>query len=691
MSVSKSLGEYALDYAQRGWHVFPCKPSNKAPYIEGGLLRATTDPDIIRDWWQTFPHAMIGVRMGEASGVWGLDPDPQKKPGQACGMANWQVLLAQHGKCAPTHSHNTPSGGLHLLFKWDPDRPLTNSEGMLKGRGINVRGEGGYIIAPPSQRSDGKAYEVVDPLDFFNFADAPDWLYELILTKPAKEQLSISQRALQLVTAPRDARPYAEAALRGETDLVATAAVDRNNQLNTSAMKLGQLVAAGELSEGEVIGALYDASVANGYVASDGNRATMATINSGLKAGMQQPRAIPDRQSGATMGSLALKQEPAQNEAPQIRATPYVWKNPETIPIRQWIYGTLLIRKFVTATVAPGGVGKSSLIAAETLAQVAAKPLLGITPAEPLRVWLWNLEDPQEETERKLQAAALHYGLEPEDIGDRLFVDSGRDQRLVIAVRAKDGAMIVRPVVDALVEEIQRRKIDAVVIDPFVSCHEASENDNPAQDMIVKEWGRVADRCNCSIHLVDHTRKMGAEIEVTTESARGGKAKTDACRVVRAVTRMTKEEGEKAGVSNHRLYFRTLNDKANLQPPADKSDWFQLNSVSLGNGPLGSPGDSVGVVLTWAWPDPMANVTGADFDRVAAVIRRGKWRDHPQAAAWVGRAIAEALELNVENKADKAKINGMLKVWKASGSLVVVKGFDEHREERNFVQVREDA
>jgi hypothetical protein len=94
--------------------------------------------------------------------------------------------------------------------------------------------------------------------------------------------------------------------------------------------------------------------------------------------------------------------------------------------------------------------------------------------------------------------------------------------------------------------------------------------------MIVKEWGKVADRGNCAVHLVDHTRKMGgAETEVTVDSSRGGKAKTDACRGVRVVNRMTKEEGEKAGVENHRLYFRTFDDKPNLQPPADTSDWFK--------------------------------------------------------------------------------------------------------------------
>jgi RecA-family ATPase len=131
-----------------------------------------------------------------------------------------------------------------------------------------------------------------------------------------------------------------------------------------------------------------------------------------------------------------------------------------------------------------------------------------------LRVWLWNLEDPQEETERKIQAAALHYELTPEDIGDRLLIDSGRDQKLVIAQTTRDGAVIVQPVVDSLVAEIVARKIDVLVIDPFVSCHEVAENDNSAMDMVVKEWGRVAQRGNCAVHLVHHTRKMGDAVEV---------------------------------------------------------------------------------------------------------------------------------------------------------------------------------
>jgi hypothetical protein len=388
-----------------------------------------------------------------------------------------------------------------------------------------------------------------------------------------------------------------------------------------------------------------------------------------------------------------------QGQRAAIRPTPYVWVDPATIPERDWVYGRLLIKKFVTMTVAPGGLGKSSLIAAETLAQVSGKDLLGITPKERLRVWLWNLEDPSVETQRKIQAVAKHYRLTPEDVGNRLFVDSARDQPLVIATMTRDGPMIVRPVVDALVAEIIDKQIDVLIIDPFVSCHELPENDNTAQDMAMKQWGKVAERGNCAVHLVDHTRKMsGFESEVTTESARGAKAKTDAARVVRVVNRMSQEDGEKSGIENHRLYFRTYNDKANLAPPADKSDWFELKSVDLGNGPgmelggvkFNGPGDSVGVVQVWQWPDPLAGMTGQDFEKVAAVIRRGKWRENAQAKAWVGQAVAEALGMDATTRSDRARISGMLKVWLKVGSLVVVERPDDFRSMKKFVEVKED-
>jgi hypothetical protein len=373
---------------------------------------------------------------------------------------------------------------------------------------------------------------------------------------------------------------------------------------------------------------------------------------------------------------------------PPIRATPFVWKDPSTIPRREWLYGNLLLRKFVTATISPGGTGKSSLIAAEAMAMTSGKALLGISPVQPLKVWLWNLEDPREETERKIYAAALHYDLSPDDIGDRLLVDSGREQRLVIAKTTRTGAVIVQPVVESIVAEIIKRQIDVITVDPFVSCHEVAENDNPAMDMVVKEWGRVADRGNCAVHLVHHTRKMGDATEITAESSRGGSAQTDACRVVRVVNRMTKQEAIAAKVDNPRLYFRTYNDKANLTPPAEGSDWYKLVSVDLGNGPTGMPGDCFGVVAKWEWPDLTVGMTADHYDKVAAVIKGGVWKASSQAKNWAGIAVAEALGLDVKDEDNKAKIKAVLKMYIKAGTLVEIERHDsERREKKMFIEV----
>ena len=392
-------------------------------------------------------------------------------------------------------------------------------------------------------------------------------------------------------------------------------------------------------------------------------------------------------QFAATLPNTAAK---AHDGDKPIVATPYRWCDPSKISPRDFLYGRHTVRKFLAGKVAQGGVGKSTLIVAETLAMVSGRNLLGTTPPRCLRVWLWNLEDPIEETQRKIQAAALHYGLAREDIEPNLFVDSGRDQKLVIAETTRDGARIVRPVVDSLIEQIIERRIDVLIIDPFVSSHRVAENSNDDMDLVAKQWSAVAEFGNCAVELVHHSKK--GELEKTVELSRGAIAITDTCRSVQVLNRMTKEEAERAGVQNHRLYFRVYADKANLAPPLETSSWFRLENVSLGNGPhnFGAGGDEVGVVTIWRWPDAMDGITDADFEKVAVKIREGKWRENPQARDWVGHAVATALGLNAADRGDKAKILGLLKAWRAAGLLAIVEGLDEKYMEKRFVQVAEN-
>jgi hypothetical protein len=174
-----------------------------------------------------------------------------------------------------------------------------------------------------------------------------------------------------------------------------------------------------------------------------------------------------------------------------ILATPFTWRAEAEIPRRMWLYGKHLLRRFVSVDVAAGGTGKSSVKIGEALAMASGRNLYGTEVHDgPLAVWLYNLEDPAEESERRIHATAKWFHVKPKDVDGRLYVDSGRDQRCVIATETEYGARIAQPVYEQLKAQLIERKIDVLIIDPFVSSHEVSENDNRAIDAVVKAWGR---------------------------------------------------------------------------------------------------------------------------------------------------------------------------------------------------------
>ncbi len=361
-------------------------------------------------------------------------------------------------------------------------------------------------------------------------------------------------------------------------------------------------------------------------------------------------------------------------------ATPFVWRDERTIEPRRWLYGKHLLRKFLSVDVAAGGIGKSSVKVVEALAMTSGRALLRKEcPEGPLRVWLYNLEDPHEETERRLHAALNHFELCPTDVGDRLYVDSGRDQPVMLAEETPNGARIIKPVSDAIIATLKERAIDVLILDPFVSSHAVSENDNRSIDMVAKEWARIADVCNCSINLVHHVRKTNGT-EATADSARGASSLIGAARSVVVYNRMTKEEGESAGIAPEQVgfYFRTQNDKANLSPP-EAAEWHRMNSYELANG------DQVGVACPWEWPDAFSGVTTAKLMEVQRAVAEGSYRENVRSADWVGNIIAQTLGMDPDD--DKRRIASILKQWIKNDVLRVVERDDEMRRPRKFVEV----
>jgi hypothetical protein len=391
-----------------------------------------------------------------------------------------------------------------------------------------------------------------------------------------------------------------------------------------------------------------------------------------------RPRVNPDDLGGYEPPGFS---RPLGEKSTRIIAKPFRWIEPAAIPPRQWLYGRHYIREYVSMTVAPGGVGKSSLSIVEALAMASGKALLGIEPCERSRVWLWNGEDPQDEIDRRVMAAAIHYGLTAADFEGWLFTNSGRETEIILATQTRNGAVVAVPVVEDLTTTIMANKIDVVIIDPFVSSHQVAENDNPAIDRVAKTWGKIAGETKCAVELVHHSRKSNGT-ETSIDDSRGASSLAGTVRAGRTLNIMTDDEAAKAGVEFRRSHVRMDSGaKANLSKPSDKATWLKLISVDLDNG------DEVGVVTAWKWPDPLEGLCIDDLRAVQTAVAGGEWRDSVQAKDWVGIAVGQALRLDASDKRDKARINAMLKIWKKSGALVVVKRTSQKGKDQPFIEV----
>lgn len=188
--MSTSMGEVALSYAKRGWAILPlyqplgkgcscpkgaeCSSPGKHPRIQCGVKDASADLAQIVAWWSRWPNANIGIATGECSGLLVLDIDNH---GNRAGEVSLARLADEHGGVPRTLSVKT-GGGVHLYFR-HPGSTVGNSIGKI-GPGIDVRSDGGYVVAAPSLHISGRHYEWLDPEH--ELADIPMWLLNRMIS-----------------------------------------------------------------------------------------------------------------------------------------------------------------------------------------------------------------------------------------------------------------------------------------------------------------------------------------------------------------------------------------------------------------------------------------------------------------------------------------------------------------------------
>lgn len=267
----------ALAYARHGIPVLPvhtpapggcscaqaaCDRPGKHPRLRHGLTDATTDPRRIEMWWARWPEANIGLRTGVVMDVADIDS-----------VEGWHSLRHLLAGALPTGPQvRTGGGGWHFWFA-----PTGYGNRVRLLAGVDWRGAGGYVLAPPSRHVRGVAYT---------------WL-----RRPGGDLPAGPDALRELIAGPEPPPPawrrpvahpdrYAAAALDAESDRVARAPVGtRNDTLNRAAFALGRLVGAGLLAAGDVARELEAAARHVGL----GRAETRRTLRSGLTAGRRQP------------------------------------------------------------------------------------------------------------------------------------------------------------------------------------------------------------------------------------------------------------------------------------------------------------------------------------------------------------------------------------------------------------------
>jgi hypothetical protein len=354
----------ALALAAAGIAIFPVKVYQdangrwkKRPAFKGWKKAACDDPDQIRRWWAEFPDAVPGIELGQA-GLVVIDAD--RHDDGADGVAALTGLMAGHDGQNPHPKTSTAGGGEHHYFSQPPGMQLGNAEGRLP-KGINVRGTGGFVVAPGAVRPDGAIWkpapgfpELTQAFQAGTVPVLPDWLLELIAPKqPTIESAGSGEHP---PAHQGRERAYVAATLRNSVaELQRTSPGHRNNKLNAIAYRLGHMVARGWIEQETVITNLFAACQSNRLAPDDGADEVRATIASGLNAGLVRPH--PD------LPDIDNHEAPAPNKghSPSPPLIPVMWDGDALPNPTQWLVRDIIPMGSAGLLVGESRAGKTFL------------------------------------------------------------------------------------------------------------------------------------------------------------------------------------------------------------------------------------------------------------------------------------------------------------------------------------------
>ena len=286
--TSTSIIAYLEAYAKKGYLLLTCKEKGKTPLNQpdahNGCKSASNNLEVIKNWWKRTPNANVGIATGEKSNIWVLDIDQKDK-----GLDTLKELETEHGEII-TRKIRTGGGGVHFYFSYQPG--FKNNVSILPG--VDIRTDGGYVIAPPSVHANGKAYEVIKDIEPL---PAPEWLIKLIVDKNIiqTEKKKINNEPVKLTD---KTTAYGRKALEVQCANVRQAASGiRNHTLNKAAYSIGRLIAGGEIEMNEAITALEISGSDAGLDILESKK----TINSGITSGRKDPKRRAKKKKAVTV------------------------------------------------------------------------------------------------------------------------------------------------------------------------------------------------------------------------------------------------------------------------------------------------------------------------------------------------------------------------------------------------------
>jgi Bifunctional DNA primase/polymerase, N-terminal len=283
------------------WPVFPVRlirdgeRRRKIPLIKDWRNRASNDPAQIAAWQQEFPGAVFGIELGRANLI---VVDADRHPGGADGVAALdQLTQDREWPAHPTIA--TAGGGFHHIFGQPPDQ-LGNSPGGLPD-GIDVRGAGGWIVAPGSMRLDGASWRLIAG-SFDDVPIVPEWLQEIIrspslcrgqghvgnplhgplMAADGELPKPLYHKVLQLVPLSDRVTRRDQRRVIGILNIALRRTDYRNDGLNIAGFCLRELTRGGIIDRVSAEELLIDVATLNGYIATHGEKPAIATIRSGL-------------------------------------------------------------------------------------------------------------------------------------------------------------------------------------------------------------------------------------------------------------------------------------------------------------------------------------------------------------------------------------------------------------------------